>query len=136
VSEPAPSDGALLREGGVEVTADELRADGAVHALADTTAVEVVREPAPVTGPVLMLATGAMALLAATGEAGLAAAAIGVLLLAGGALWWTRKRPSFKLQLRSADDEITALEDRDEARVRRVARAVEEARERAHQSRA
>ena len=114
-----------LEAAGIALSETDLTVSGARYGLDDVQAVNVAREPAAATGPILMIVCGALALLSIMGDAGLGGGLLGVALLVGAAIWWTQKRPSFQLRLQLDDGEATPFESQDEDLVRRVAAALE-----------
>jgi hypothetical protein len=114
-----------LEAAGVVLTETDLKVAGLRYSLADLAAVDVVREAAPANGPILMTLAGALCLLSIAGAAGLAGGLLGVSLLLGAGIWWTRKRPSFQLRLQLGDDERVPFESQDEEVVRRLAADLE-----------
>lgn len=106
----------------------ELTVGGESYPLADVSAVTTVREAAPANGPILMLVAGGACLLSASGTAGLWGVAAGVVLIAVAIVWWTRKKPIYKLRFETPAGELFPYESADPERARRLAEAVEDAR--------
>ncbi len=51
-------------------------------------------------------------------------AAAGAVLLGSAGIWWSQKKPTFRLVLQTSDDEFTACEDRNAEVVEAVRAAV------------
>ncbi len=118
----------LFEDPEVRLADQELVVSGWHYALSDIESAEVFRQPTAATGPILMIVIGLLSLLAATGEAGASAALLGAASIAGAAIWWTQKKPTFQIILRTSAGEPTPFESRDEQLATRVLQAINEAR--------
>ncbi len=78
------------------------------------------------TGPIVMSAVGLVCLLSMGGEGGGFRAAAGAILLGAAGVWWSQKKPTFRLVLRTEDEEFSAFEDRSEQLVEAIRTAVSE----------
>ncbi len=106
------------------LTDRELRLPGTSYPLAQIDGASTVREPAAASGPVMMIVAGLVCLLAAVGEVGFLGVALSVVLIGAAVVWWTRKRPTFQLRVRTPSEETVVFESRDEERVRQAADAL------------
>ena len=118
---------ALFEEGDVTLTETDLSVGGERYALEQVSSATMVREPAPANGPILMLVAGAVCLLGGTGGAGLFGLVSGVVLIVAGIVWFTLKKPLFKLRLEVPEGEIYAFECPEEERTQRLTDAVQAA---------
>ena len=119
----------LFDELDVSVTALELRVGELRYDLSGVHSVRWECVPAAATGPILMIVVGVLCLLAATGEAGTTGLVTGGGLVGAAVVWWTRKRPTFVVELDTAEGDIRPVESRDADFVERVVGAVERARQ-------
>ena len=115
---------ALFEEGDISLSETELSVAGERFPLAQVTAASTVRVPAPANGPILMLVAGGVCLLGGTGGAGVYGIAAGLALLVAGGVWFTRKKPVYRLQLRTEAGDVVAFECPEEERTRRLEAAV------------
>jgi hypothetical protein len=118
----------LLDEPEVSLADRELIVSGWRYSLSEIRSVELLREPAAATGPILMIVVGAVCLLSVAGEAGIVGAILGVGFLVGAAGWWTQKKASFKVFLEAEVGEEVPFESQDERIATRVVAAINEAR--------
>lgn len=77
------------------------------------------------TGPIVMCAVGLICLLSMGGEGGAFRAGAGGILLGAAGIWWSQKKPTFRLTLRLEDEEISVFEHGDEATVQAIRSAVD-----------
>jgi hypothetical protein len=118
---------ALLDELDVTVTASELTVGDARYDLAIVRSAKSLRVPAAATGPILMIVVGVLCLLAATGDAGTTGLITGLGLVGAAIVWWTQKKPTFVVQLETAEGEISPVESRDSDFVTRIVDAIQRA---------
>lgn len=90
--------------------------------------VEIVEVPTAATGPILMIPAGLAFLAAAAGDIGLIGIPIGLGLIAGAAIWWERKTPTFQLRLHTDGGDWWPVEDKDRSVVESLAVSIEAAR--------
>jgi hypothetical protein len=121
----------LLEDPQVALSGGELVVAGSRYDLGQIRSVELVRVPAAASGPILMSGVGVVCLLAAAGDAGVKGIALGLALLLGAGVWWTRKKPSFQVTLALPEGATAAFESRDEQTAARVLGAIQQARARA-----
>ena len=115
---------AIFEEGDVSLSETELSVAGERFPLADVTQAHTVRVAAPANGPILMLVAGGVCVLGGTGGAGVFGYLLGGALLVAGAVWFTQKKPVYRLQLQTEAGELVAFECPEEARTRRLEAAV------------
>jgi hypothetical protein len=118
---------ALLDELDVTVTASELTVGDARYDLTSVRSAKSLRVPAAATGPILMIVVGVLCLLAATGDAGTTGLMTGIGLVGAALVWWTQKKPTFVVQLETAEGEISPVESRDSDFVTRIVDAIQRA---------
>lgn len=124
-TEPSPLD---PEAPDVQVDQDVLIVAGWRYPLGDIESTEVKRVATAATGPILMTSIGVICLVSYQGENGLLRALLGAALLAAAAIWWTQKKPFYKVSLLLPSGEATAFESRDESAASRIRTAIEEAR--------
>jgi hypothetical protein len=122
------SQGVVLDEAGVKVTATHFEVPGARYPLREIESVARDRVPPASTGPILMIVCGILCLLSVAGSSPLVGGVIGIGLLVGAAGWWMKKKPAFTVRLRTASGEVTPIESQDPQFIDRVAVALEGAR--------
>jgi hypothetical protein len=105
-----------------------LTVSGSTYELDEILSVDSFREPAAASGPTLMTVVGVLCLSSGAGQAGLNGVLLGVALLLGAAVWWTQKKPTFKLRLQTTAGEATDLQSPDEGFIDRVVTTIESAR--------
>ncbi|MFQ5418475.1 MAG: DUF6232 family protein [Myxococcota bacterium] len=117
----------LLEEPEIRLEEEELVVPGWRFKLPEIESAEIQRVATAATGPILMIAVGAICLLSVAGEGGVARAMLGIGLLIAAAAWWSQKKPFFKVCLRTARGEATAFESPDEKVAARVLATIEAA---------
>jgi hypothetical protein len=115
---------------GPEVSLEDraLTVSGFRYVLSEIKSVEILRVPKAATGPILMIASGIVCVLAVGGDVGLEGALVGIGLIAGAVAWWTQKKPSFHVSLSTKDGQVVPFESQDEQAAHSVLNAINDAR--------
>ena len=95
--------------------------------LEDIQSSAVKREATAATGPILMTTIGAICLVSAASNGNMLHAALGIGLLVSAAIWWTQKKPFYRVCLGMTNGEETAFESPDEQVAEKVSGAINEA---------
>lgn len=112
----------------VQIEADELVISGWRYKLDEIKSTKVQRVSTAATGPILMTAIGAICLVSFQGEGGIMRAAFGAALLVAAGIWWTQKKPFYKVSLFLPDGEATAFESPSESIATQIQETIDEAR--------
>lgn len=88
------------------------------------THVHVDQIAAAATGPIVMSVVGLVCLLSIGGEGGEMRAAIGGAMLGAAGIWWSQKKPTFRLVVRTTDEEFAVFEDSSDRKVEALRAAI------------
>ncbi len=87
----------------------------------------VKREATAATGPILMTTIGAICLVSVASSGKMLHAALGIGLLVSAAIWWTQKKPFYRVCMSMTSGEATAFESPDEQVAEKVSGVINEA---------
>ncbi len=112
---------------GVRVTNTRLIVDQTTYAMANIASVSTTTTKPSYTGPLLLIAAGAIIFFTTIGGRSPESAIVGVIVVALGVLWWRSKKPIYHLRITSASGESNALWSKNRNYVDKVVQAINEA---------
>ena len=115
-----------LDEGGVKVTKAEFTISGQSIRIKDITGINLSKEQQLGCLPNALIGLGVLVALAGTIQ-GLLVLAVGIVIIAGGVVWYRRLDPTYYLLLNTVDGKMRTLDTRDRDRVERVHAALKKA---------